>query len=94
VQRMTDQLRIVSAEGYAACCDALSEADLRDEIDRIFAPTLVIAGRYDSVTTVADAQFIVERMPNARLATLDASHLSNIEAAQAFNAAVLAFLAA
>lgn len=93
VQRMTDQLCLISAEGYAGCCDALSKADLRDEIDRISMPTLVIAGRYDPVTTVDDAQFIVERVPNAQLATLDASHLSNIEAAQAFNAAALAFLA-
>lgn len=93
VQRLTDQLGATPAQGYAACCDALSAADLRGDIDRISAPTLVIAGRYDPVTTVADAQCIVERVPGARMATVDASHLSNIEAAHAFDAAVLAFLA-
>lgn len=92
VQRLTDQLRATPAEGYASCCDALSSADLRDEIGRITAPTLVIAGRHDPVTTVDDAQFIAERVPGARVTTLDASHLSNVEAAEAFNAAVLAFL--
>ncbi|HKT97866.1 MAG TPA: 3-oxoadipate enol-lactonase [Paraburkholderia sp.] len=92
VQRMTDQLRAIQSQGYAGCCDALSVADLRDEIEKIVAPTLVIAGLSDPVTTVDDARFIVERVPGARMATLDASHLSNIEAAQAFNSAVLAFL--
>jgi 3-oxoadipate enol-lactonase len=93
VAQLTDSLRATPANGYAACCDALAAADLRGDIGAIAAPTLVIAGRYDPVTTVDDAQFIVERIPGARLVTLDASHLSNVEAAQAFNAAVLAFLA-
>lgn len=92
VQRLTDQLRATPTQGYAGCCDALSVADLRDEIAKIAAPTLVIAGECDPVTTVDDARFIVERVPGARMTTLAASHLSNIEAAQAFNSAVLAFL--
>ncbi len=94
VQRLTDQLSSIPSQGYAGCCDALSVADLRDEIAKIAAPMLVIAGASDPVTTVDDARFIVERVPGARMATLDAAHLSNIEAAQAFNSAVLAFLMA
>ena len=92
VQRMTDGLRATSAQGYAGCCDALALADLRGEIDRIAVPTLVVAGRCDPVTTVDDARFIAERVAGAHRVTLEASHLSNIEAADAFNAAVLAFL--
>jgi 3-oxoadipate enol-lactonase len=91
-QRLTDQLRATPSQGYAGCCDALSVADLRDEIAKITAPMLAIAGVSDPVTTVDDARFIVERVPGARMATLEASHLSNIEAAQAFNSAVLSFL--
>ena len=70
----------------------MSVADLRDEIAKITAPMLVIAGASDPVTTLDDARFIVERVPGARIATLEASHLSNIEAAQAFDSTVLAFL--
>lgn len=92
VARLTERLRATPAAGYAGCCDALSTADVRHEIATIAAPMLVIAGRYDPVTTVHDAQFIAERVPGARTATLDASHLSNVEAADAFNEAVLAFL--
>lgn len=91
-QRMTDRLRAIPSQGYAGCCDALSAADLRHEIGKIAAPMLAVAGLCDPVTTVDDARFIVDQVPGARMATLNASHLSNIEAASAFNAAVLGFL--
>lgn len=92
VQRMTDRLRATPSQGYAGCCDALSTADLRGEIGRIAVPMLVIAGASDPVTTLDDARFIVERVPGARMVTVNASHLSNIEAPLAFNTAILAFL--
>ena len=93
VAQMTDELRATPASGYAACCDALATADLREAIAAIAVPTLVIAGEHDPVTTVDDARFIAERVRDSRTVALSASHLSNIEAAEAFNAAVLAFLA-
>ena len=93
VAQMTDSLRATPPNGYAGCCDALGTADLREDISGIAVPTLVVAGRFDPVTTVDDARFIAERIPGARMATVDASHLSNVEAAQAFNSTVLAFLA-
>ncbi|PMS17603.1 3-oxoadipate enol-lactonase [Trinickia dabaoshanensis] len=93
VAQMTDELRATSASGYAACCDALATADLREAIATIAVPTLVIAGEHDPVTTVDDARYIAERVRDSRTVALSASHLSNIEAAEAFNAAVLAFLA-
>lgn len=92
VARLTDRLRATPAHGYAGCCDALSTADVRHEVHTITAPMLVIAGRHDPVTTVLDAQSIAERVPGARMSILDASHLSNVEAADEFNAAVLGFL--
>lgn len=94
VETLAVRLRTISPEGYAACCDALGDADLREEIGRISRPMLVIAGRHDPVTTVEDARFIAGRVPGARLVELDASHLSNVEAPAAFNDAVLNFLCA
>jgi 3-oxoadipate enol-lactonase len=44
------------------------------------------------VTTVEDARFLYERIPGARLSVLPASHISNIEAAAAFNQALSSFL--
>ncbi len=80
-------------EGYAACCDALSASDLRDDLGRIATPTLLLAGASDPVTTVADAQAMQAAIPGAQLAVVPASHLSNLEAPRAFNQAVLHFLA-
>jgi pimeloyl-ACP methyl ester carboxylesterase len=39
------------------------------------------------------AEAIVEKIPNARLAILDAAHLSNIEKADEFNSLIMSFLA-
>ncbi|MEU4552079.1 3-oxoadipate enol-lactonase [Micromonospora violae] len=66
--------------GYAACCEAIATMDLRPDLGRITAPTLVIAGADDPATPVAHAREIVGRVPRARLAVLDAAaHLANVE---------------
>jgi 3-oxoadipate enol-lactonase len=93
VAALAATLRAGSAEGYAACCDALAEADLRAQLPSIAVSTLIIAGAADPVTTVADAQAMREQIPGAELVTLEASHISNIEAAQAFSQALSGFLA-
>lgn len=85
-------LRACNAEGYASCCEALAEADYRDEIHAIPNPTLIIAGRDDPVTTEADAQFLQQRIAGARIAVLPASHISNIEAEAAFTQTLVDFL--
>lgn len=82
-----------AAQGYAACCEALAGSDLRSELGRITAPTLLLAGASDPVTTVSDAHAMLADIPGAQLAVVPASHLSNLEAPQAFNQAVLQFLA-
>ncbi|HHX35456.1 MAG TPA: 3-oxoadipate enol-lactonase [Gammaproteobacteria bacterium] len=78
--------------GYANCCEALAVADLREGISGISIPLLAIAGQQDPVTTVADAQFIVNQVANSQLFEIDASHISNIEQPAAFNQAVLRFI--
>jgi 3-oxoadipate enol-lactonase len=81
-------------EGYAACCAAVRDADLRLAIARIRAPTLVVAGARDEATPPAEGRWLAERIPGARLVELEAAHLSNVEAAAAFTGAVLAHLEA
>lgn len=90
---MAAKLRAQNAEGYAACCDALAAADLRGTLHAIAAPTLIIAGEADPVTTLADAQAMQRAIPDARVTALPASHISSIEAPALFTLAVLAFLA-
>lgn len=79
-------------EGYIATCAALREMDPRETVAQISVRTLVVAGAHDAVTTPADARFLVDRIPAAQYAELNAAHLSNIEAADAFTAALINFL--
>ncbi len=92
VGSMIARLREQDAEGYARCCEALAYADLREAVGHIGCPALLIAGRADPVTTVADARWLSERIAGAAVADVDASHISNIEAAQAFSSQLQRFL--
>lgn len=92
VERAQSWIAAVAPEGYAACCEALATSDLRGDLHRITTPTLLLAGASDPVTTVADAQAMQMRMAGAELTVVPASHLSNLEAPQAFDQAVLRFL--
>lgn len=92
VQPLQKQLAALDPLGYAACCDALGSSDLREELAKISLPTLIITGDKDPVTTVQDAQALQDAIPNARMAVLLASHISNVESEQAFNEVVSGFL--
>ncbi|MET8040579.1 3-oxoadipate enol-lactonase [Micromonospora sp. NPDC005215] len=73
-------LTATSPAGYAACCEAIATMDLRPDLDRVAAPTLVIAGADDPATPVEYAREIVGRIPRARLAVVGAAaHLANVE---------------
>jgi 3-oxoadipate enol-lactonase len=78
--------------GYIGCCAALRDADLGGSLSGISAPTLVIAGSLDQRTTVADAEYLREHMPDAALIVLEAAHLSNVEQAAAFTHHLQQFL--
>jgi 3-oxoadipate enol-lactonase/4-carboxymuconolactone decarboxylase len=66
--------------GYAACCDALADFDLRADLPRITAPTLVVAGREDLATPVSHARELADGIPHATLTELaGASHLALVE---------------
>ncbi len=92
VEQLTDTLAEQDKEGYAACCDALAEADLRADLSRIQLPLLVIAGSADPVTTMADAEAILQACSSASMVSLKASHISNLEQPAAFNRALSSFL--
>ncbi|MER7586228.1 3-oxoadipate enol-lactonase [Micromonospora sp. NPDC127501] len=73
-------LTATSPDGYAACCEAIAAMDLRPDLGRVAAPTLVIAGADDPATPVEHAREIVGCIPRARLAVVDAAaHLANVE---------------
>ena len=77
-------------EGYAATCEALAAMDLRDDLPRIAASTLVIAGGEDQATPPEHAEEIARRIPAAELVVIpDAAHLANIEQPDAVTARIL-----
>ena len=94
VNNLQNDLAAGSAEGYASCCEALAKADVREQLTDITVPVLVVAGQQDPVTTVVDAQFMVERIANSQLFEINASHISNVELPNEFNQAVKQFIQA
>jgi len=82
-----------SDEGYAACCEALAEMDLRDDLELIPVPTLVLCGDADAGTPVAKTREWVATIEGARLEVIrKAAHLVNVEQREAFDKTVLGFL--
>ncbi len=82
------------AAGYIASCEAIRDADLTPEPPRVTVPTLVIAGTHDASTPPAGGRAIADHVHGARFVELAAPHISNVECAADFNAALTAFLAA
>ncbi|WP_406424094.1 3-oxoadipate enol-lactonase [Streptomyces sp. NBC_00873] len=88
--QLVDDLRAAAPEGYAACCDALAAYDLRPDLHRITAPTLVVAGRDDPATPPGHARELADGIPGATLLELPgASHLAPAERPQAVLGALL-----
>jgi pimeloyl-ACP methyl ester carboxylesterase len=73
---------------------ACSTVDLRSELAKISAPTLILAGADDQVTPPADAEVIKAGIKGAQLEVLaDAAHNLTTERPTEVNAAVEKFLA-
>lgn len=100
-QRAPEQVNIVRAmlldnslAGYAANCAAVRDMDLRAQVGRIAAPTLVIAGMRDLASPPEDGKWLARQIGGAQYVELPACHLSNWEAAQGYTEQVLRFLTA
>jgi 3-oxoadipate enol-lactonase len=80
VDACRNMLLAVPPEGYAGCCEAIAAMDLRDDLARITAPTLVLAGRDDLPTPVEHAELIASRVAGASLVVVDdAAHLATVQ---------------
>ncbi|MFD5322616.1 alpha/beta fold hydrolase [Streptomyces sp. NPDC127092] len=65
---------------YIAACEALAVFDVREALDRIGVPVLVLVGADDRITGPAEARTLVAGIPDARLAVVPgASHLAPVE---------------
>ena len=86
-------LRNTPAEGYAGCCEAIRDADLRSRLGDIRTPTLVVAGADDPAAPAEEAELIRASIPTARLVVVEqAAHLANVEQPEAVTQALLEHL--
>lgn len=77
VQSHLEMLRSTDPKAYAQLCELLAAADVRGDLARVTAPTLVIAGSDDFASPLADVECIATGIPEARLDILDGvSHMA------------------
>lgn len=80
VAGFADVLRRQAPDGYVGTCLALRDADLRDEVSSIRAPSLVLVGGEDVSTPPSEADALSRAIPGARLTVLEgAGHLCTVE---------------
>jgi pimeloyl-ACP methyl ester carboxylesterase len=83
----------LSAELFARQCDACLAHDTLDRLHEIRRPTLVVCGRNDALTPPKFHRQLADEIPGARLVTFAyGAHLVMVEAAEAFNRAVIEFV--
>ncbi|HCF1525241.1 3-oxoadipate enol-lactonase [Pseudomonas aeruginosa] len=92
VEPIVGMLAQTSPEGYAANCAAVRDADYCEQQGAVRAPTLIVCGSGDPVTTTEHGRFMQERIQGAELVEFHAAHLSNVQAGDAFSQRVLDFL--
>ena len=92
VEKFRAMLRGTDRQGLAGLFAAVRDSDLRRTVALISRPTLVIAGRDDTVTALSHSEFIAATVPGATLVVLPAVHLPNIEYPGEYIEAVLGFL--
>ncbi|MCO8270024.1 alpha/beta hydrolase [Actinoplanes sp. TRM 88003] len=82
------------AAGAAAALRGRAERpDYRDLLTTVTVPTLIVVGRDDEFTPVADAEEMHALIPGSTLVVVEgAAHLPNLEQPAAFNEALGAFL--
>jgi len=93
VARFRAMLLSTPADGYAACCEALSDADLTPRLGEISSPTLVVTGADDPVVTPSAGDALAAAIPDAVHTVVEgAAHIANIEQPEAFTTALLRHL--
>ena len=78
-RQLHDTLVATDPQGYIAACQGVAAIDFRESNRKIALPTLVIAGARDEATPPAMSQEMVAAIPGAKLAAVEAAHLSAVE---------------
>ena len=88
-----DALRMGPTTLWRAARELLAE-DVREDLQRIEAPTLLVWGQRDTLVPPAVGDLLREEIPNSRLLVFEgASHVPMFDRPEEFDAVLLAFLA-
>ncbi|MGH3401984.1 MAG: alpha/beta fold hydrolase [Streptosporangiaceae bacterium] len=93
-KHVLSMMRGASPDGAAAALRGRADrTDYLDLLERIEFPVLVVVGKDDSLTPLADAEQMFDRITNANLLLVgNAAHMPNLEQPGLFNAGLVGFL--
>lgn len=90
VEQYADTLASTGQEAYIGSCAAIADMDLRADLAKVTAPTLVVAGKDDPAIPPEHSQEIADNIAGARLVVIsDVSHLAPVERPGAINRRLL-----
>ena len=97
-ERLSPELVIEQASGagkpgFLPAIDALTDYPIKDRLDDVKCPTLIVWGRKDFLVPVKDAYVFDELVPDSKLIVYDdVGHIAMLEVPDRFNADVREFL--
>ena len=94
VKRVRDMMLKTKPQGAASALLGMAERDdLSDFISTIRVPTMIVVGREDALTPLADSEKMQSKIAPSRLVVIEnAGHVSNLEQTEQFNFALIRFL--
>jgi 3-oxoadipate enol-lactonase len=94
VSRVREMILGNKSEGAAAALRGMAvRRDQTPLLSRVVAPALIVVGRDDAITPVADSELMHREIGGSRLAIIEeAGHLSNLEQPKQFNEILGKFL--
>lgn len=94
VKRIRDMMLKTKPEGAAGALLGMAERDDQTSLlPQISVPTLILVGREDPITPVADSEMMHREIAGSRLVVIEnAAHVSNLERTEQFNDEVIRFL--
>lgn len=94
VKRVRDMMLRTKPQGAASALLGMAERDDHSEfISTIRVPTMIVVGREDALTPLADSEKMQSKIAPSRLVVIEnAGHVSNLEQTEQFNFALIRFL--
>ena len=92
--RLREMLAGIDREGYAGCCEAIAGMDLRRDLSRIQAPTLVLAGAQDPAVPPEQMRELAAAISGAEFVIVPGAHVPPLEHPDTVTALLLGHLGA